>query len=331
MRSLSILLQEAPLSSSPEASLALWQEAREHWLNVDEPGDPEDSLRQLLRSLAHPTARLIRQVLQDGWLLASALLDNPALPPGEAHLFFHETAERWKTEALDRDYGMDTLAKRILLQGRSRGMLDAHSPSILTLASLLPRYPGNVEPGTHEDHASRNHLLNLTELLLDFPDLPRESLFDLAELPSVRENAAHLRRLVAHPHADLELWHRLLGRVRAQRLEMLEALAERGEARRDPQLRRAMEEHASHPPLLAALCLEAGAETREHFLHLRDRSPGHAAELLTRPEFHPAQHLAREDLLPLLSSPEAETRLAALLGASRLAAPARPPVSPLRS
>lgn len=337
MRPFALLLQQAPHSPSKEATLTLWQEARAHWLHPETGEDGEDFLREqlgaMLRTLAHPSALLLHQLLQDGWQLTADLLDNPALSREEAALFFEEAATRWKEEALALDVGREGTIRRLLLLGQGRGLLNAHSPPIRTLASLLPGYPGNVEPGTHEDHASRSHLLNLVELLLDFPDLPRETLLHLADLSAVRQNALHLVRLVRHPGADLALWHRLLGQVRSPRLEMLKALAERREARLDPRIRQAMQEHASYPPLMAALCLEAGAETRERFLRLRGRSPARAAELLCHPDFHPHLHLEREDLLPLLSSADAETRLQALLGASRLGveAPARPLSTALRS
>jgi hypothetical protein len=173
---------------------------------------------------------------------------------------------------------------------------------------------------------------SVADVLLAIPALPVEHLRTLVR--AFREEPLaprFLRRFASHPSADVDLWRKVVEVSAYDDITLLELLAERADARRDPWLRAQMERFASRRPgIHAALCRDGGPETRRVFRHLCTEHPQLAAGLLGDADFRANGifHLERADIEPLLQDRGAEVRLAAIAALALLSPPPPPAATP---
>jgi hypothetical protein len=160
--------------------------------------------------------------------------------------------------------------------------------------------------------------------LLACPDLPAEVLVRITQHVAKNPDFWYTEEIIAHPNASIEVWRALAATPHEEtRQNVFHLLTRVPEARRDPEIRRAMREAATRwdSVLRPALCLEAGAETPALFEELSRDSPHAAATLLGHPDFSSITWLREEHLLPLLSSESAQIRLAAIAALARFSDP----------
>lgn len=172
----------------------------------------------------------------------------------------------------------------------------------------------------------------LPVFLLD-PSLEGAHLLHLVEevfLPL--EDAEELQPLLHHARADLSVWRALAKQAdrwenSGRRQVAAEILLQIPEVRTDSTIRRILTrpDFLQDPNLEVRrlLCLDAGEATAPLFRSLAEHSLADAGKLLLDPDLE-VHRLAREDLLPFLTAPQSEVRLAAIAAQAQVAGVSRP-------
>jgi hypothetical protein len=249
---------------------------------------------------------LVRHTCRQGGAYSN-LLGNPDVPVELLPVLLEECTRAITEWAVDADWEKQPQqAAKALPTLAERGIFTAMRPEAETLLALATRTGAGSASMTVE---------NVVRAFAIAPDTPNEA----AALLCRHQHWPKLRlQLLTHPNSQYEQWREVLSRD--WDLSSLQALAEHAEARKRPDIRQAIIAFGLNRDLtlLGPLLRDGLDDFRWLALTLLEREPAIAALELPDAPAHRLAELHAHELLPLLRSSDAETRLAGIALQNRL-------------